>query len=250
MGAQKADPEGRNYDPRALVDDGPVHEVKLQPYFLSKYEMTQGQWLRTTGSNPSAYGPERFTEDWSRERSGWSALHPVERVSWASCRETLERLSLDIPTEVQWERACRAGTSSVYSSGTEPEGLQGIANLSDAFGKTHGNENWGVFEAWLDDGQSIHAKIGSYRANAFGLHDVHGNVWEWCRDGFDDYTEPVRAGDGERLGTGSSPLLFRAFRGGSFTNGAASARSASRGFAEPLYTVDDLGLRPCRIIEP
>jgi formylglycine-generating enzyme required for sulfatase activity len=155
--------------------------------------------------------------------------------------ELLGRLGLALPSEAQWEYGCRGGTTSVYWCGDAKESLQGVANLSDAYGKSHGNEVWGEWEPWLDDGQTAHAEVGSYRANAFGLHDVHGNVWEWCLDGHADYSrsaakDPVGPSEGARL---------RVIRGGGYFNGAAIARSAFRLASSPAFRVV-LGLRVAR----
>jgi len=245
MGAQSTDPTGENNDPQASSNESPVHEVTLAPYFLSKYEMTQGQWERFTGRNPSQYDRERYSKSWNSSDKGWSSLHPVEQVSWDHGMETLARMGMTLPTEAQWERACRAGTTSVYWSGDEKESLQGVANLSDAYGKSHGNENWSVWESWLDDGNTVHAAVGSYRPNPFGLHDVHGNVWEWCRDGTGGYNLPARKEDGERLVSGPRD---RVNRGGGFNDDAAIARSAVRSYHSPGLRSNELGLRPARRI--
>ena len=213
MGAQSGDPDGRNYDPQAGGQEGPVHEVELSAFFTSKYEMTQGQWLRSVGRNPSAYS--------------LSGLHPVEEVTWWSARETLARQGLELPSEAQWEYACRAGTSSVWWSGDGQESLQGVANLRDH-----------------DDGQTMPVEIGSYRANGFGLHDMHGNVLEWCLDGADSgfygrssMKDPLSDPEG---------YSDRVLRGGSFWFEAADARSAHRGSASPGFTFSSSGVRAAR----
>jgi len=240
MGAQKTDPAGPNFDPQASSDESPVQEVALDAYFLSKYEMTQGQWERFVGRNPSNYGPWRYFKHWDRAGLGWSGLHPVEEVSWNDCQQRLAQLGLALPTEAQWENGARGESSTPWWTGATTASLQDAANVSDAYGKSHGNESWSVWEKDVDDGNTAHARIGSYRANAFGLHDVHGNLWEWCADG---YGEPVRAGDGERQLTGS---VNRVNRGGSFCDSASDARSAGRNNGTPEDRDQYLGLRPAR----
>jgi len=246
MGAQKADPGGQNYDPQAISKEGPVHEVELSPYFISKYEMTQGQWSRIAAANPSLYGPGRFFTSWNREGHGWSALHPVEQVSWTMCFELLQRLQLSLPSEAQWECGARGGTASVYWSGEDLAALAGVANLSDAYGKSHGNESWSIWEKDHDDGNTATARVGSFRANAFGLHDVHGNVWEWCLDGYDSGFYGKKAGKDP-----VSPWLgfaSRSARGGGFNDAASDARSAPRLGNQPANQDYNLGLRPSRAL--
>ncbi len=246
MGAQKLDPNGVNYDPQARANESPVHEVKLSPFFLSKYEMTQAQWQRFAGRNPSDYGPTNYLRTWNRAEDAWSGLHPVEQVTWTQATEVTARMGLALPTEAQWEYAARGGTRSPFWTGSDLESLKGCANLADEFGKSHGNEALGLYEKEFDDGNSVHAEIGSYLANPFGLHDVAGNVWEWCRDGYDrsrygsgPTTDPVAP---------SSGAPFRVMRGGSFVDVASFARSASRNFYAPDYEDNSIGLRPARAV--
>jgi len=238
MGAQKTDPAGPNFDPQWSSDESRVHDVALDASFLSKYEMTQGQWQRFVGRNPSQYRPgAKFGQQ------SVTLLDPVEQVSWKDCTHVLGRIGLELPTEAQWERVARAGTSSAWSTGDEKETLEGAANLADAYCKSNGGPLSWSYEEWLNDGAVAHTRIGSYRANAYGLHDMHGNVLEWCRDNYGDYEPPVRAGDGERQVTGSHN---RVTRGGSFNGAASNARSAARDYNTPEPRIQNLGLRPTR----
>ncbi len=249
MGAQSEDPSGRNYDPQALAErESPVHEITLAPFFLSKYELTQGQWASFLGRNPSYYPKENYETDWNEGHRPWSPLQPVEQVNWTDCTETLPRLSLELPTEAQWEYAARAGTSTVWWSGNEQESLREVGNIADGYAKEHGGAGWPtLFESWLDDGNTAPAVVGSYRANAFGLHDVIGNVWEWCRDRYGRYGTEVRRGDGEHL---VDDPRTRVSRGGGFFFSAVNARSASRNHDPPVYRRGGLGARPARRITP
>jgi len=238
MGAQKTTPAGENYDPEAASFESPVHEVTLSPFFLSKYEMTQGQWLRITGRNPSAFGP-RFQGD---ERV-LDLTHPVEQVSWTDCVKWLGRLELDLPTEAQWEYGCRGGTDSPWWTGRDRESLRGRANLADQAAAWTGAE-WSEIKDWpdLDDGWGAHAAVGAYSANPFGLHEVSGNLYEWCADNFGLYS-PESVQDPRAETNENDP---RVFRGGCFSQTASSARSAGRNSNAPDARSFEYGLRPAR----
>jgi formylglycine-generating enzyme required for sulfatase activity/serine/threonine protein kinase len=248
MGAQSTDPSGANYDPNAQSDEGPPHAVTLSPYFISKYEMTQGQWLASYAANPSRDRQGTYSRNWNRERKEWTALHPVEQVSWIDCVEAMEFLGLALPTEAQWEHSARGGRSSVYWTGDDLESLQDAANIADAYAKANGGSAWTV-EATFDDGNTTHAEVGSYRANDFGLYDVHGNVWEWCSDGYSSSAYRARDGavDPQVASEGSA---YRVFRGGSFGLTAVFARAAYRFGNPPEFQSYNLGLRPARGITP
>jgi len=246
MGAQASDPSGPNYDPQAQGDEGPPHAVSLTPFFLSKYEMTQGQWLRFVGKNPSQYGPHNHDSSWNRSGRKADLVHPVEQVSWTTCTEVLARLGLELPSEAQWEYGARGGTTTVWWTGDEKETLQGAANLADRYAKAHGGSGWVGADDSLDDGNTVHARVGSYSANGFGLHDVIGNVWEWCRDGYD--------GGSYRLSSGRDPVApvagssNRVNRGGGFLDAVVRARLANRNVDTPEVAGNGLGLRPVRAL--
>ena len=244
MGAQSTDPAGPNYDPEAHENESPVHEVELSPFFLSKYEMTQGQWERFVGRNPSQYGPQRYQSTWDRSGKGWSALHPVEQVRWSDCVEVLGRLGLSLPTEAQWEYAARAGTSTPWWTGADRASLGSAANVADAYGKQHGNYVWTAWDADIDDGSTVHAAIGSYRANGFGLHEVMGNLLEWCQDdcfgGF--YRESSKIDPVARLPEATERII----RGGGFIDVATRARCSARAQGSPEDHTSSIGVRPAR----
>jgi formylglycine-generating enzyme required for sulfatase activity/serine/threonine protein kinase len=240
MGAQSADPSAPNYDAQAAANESPVREITLAPFFLSKYEMTQGQWERCTGKNPSTYNPGTVANG-----KYLSRLHPVEEVSWTDAMRILSRLGLVLPTEAQWEYGARAGTSTPWWTGTEKESLRGAVNLRDGYAQVHGLGVSTSAETWLDDGYTAHAPVGSFRANGFGLHDTAGNLWELCREPFGRYDLPVREGDGERIGTTQTSRMIR---GSSYFAGSVSARSAARFDVTPDYRDFSIGLRPARAL--
>ena len=239
MGAQSTDRTGQNYDPLAQPDESPVHMVKLDAYFLSKYELTQGQWRRITGSNPSARGP-----GYERGNQMATLQHPVEGVSWKDCVAMLKTLGLLLPTEAQWENGCRAGTDSPWWTGTEISDLDQAGNLADQAGKAIGPGTW-KYEPGLNDGFGFHAPVGRLQANAFGLHDVIGNILEWCLDDYGNYSIAARPGDGRREVTGTS---IRVGRGGAFGAMSVLARSARRGWIQWDNRSDHFGARPARFI--
>ena len=246
MGAQKADPAGPNWDPRADLREAPVHEVTLTPFFLSKYEMTQGQWLRFRAENPSFDDPATYQTEWNAWHERGSLLHPVEQVDWWECNETLERLGLALPSEAQWEYGARAGSATPWSTGEAKESLSGAANLADRYAQEHGGEGWESVEVWLDDGEATHAPVGRFAPNDFGLHDVHGNVWEWCRDvHVDDFYKRSPHRDPVAEGPASAPHVTR---GGCFNNDASFARSSLRNYSSPVSKANGLGVRPACIV--
>jgi formylglycine-generating enzyme required for sulfatase activity len=241
MGAVKPD-EGRtpsdpNVDADATAGESPVTEIALDPFFVSKYEMTQAQWLRLTGKNPSAYAPDQV--------SGGKAIelrNPVEQVSWEDCQAWLPRLSLALPTEAQWEYAARGGTTTPRWTGLGTEELAKAANLADAFCRDNGGPSSWNYEPW-NDGFAAHAPVGSFAPNPFGLHDVLGNVWEWCEDRHGPYSIAPRRGDGLRSPEDAAHCVHR---GGAFNDTATLARSAARGAFSPDTRIPLIGVRPVR----
>jgi len=245
MGAQSTNARARNYDPQAEKNEEPVHQVALSPYFLSKYEMTQGQWLRFAGRNPSRLAPSA-----DARAVPIDLLHPVESVSWLDCRAELSRMGLSLPSEAQWENGCRGGTDTPWWTGSERESLRerNAVNLADQSAARAGVARSAINE-WpeLDDGYSAHAPVGTYAANPFGLHEVYGNVWEWCLDAFEvgfyaksPRQDPVAAWDG------SATCMLR---GGCYRVTAALARSSVRNNETPSSSGTITGVRPARIVE-
>ncbi len=237
-----ANPLGHpNVDPFARSEESPVHEVSLGPFFISKFEMTQAQWIRIANENPSAYAPGYEIEGVRR-----TELHPVEQTSLEDCLEMLRRLNLTLPTEAQWEYAARGGTTTIWWTGNEKESLQGATNLLDNYCKTHGGPASWNYETWLNDGYTVHAPAGTYRPNPFGLHNTIGNVAEWCLDDKMGYQSRPREGDGLREEGGTRSRIYR---GGAFSDSASVVRAASRFFSLPDVRLLAVGLRPGRKID-
>jgi len=239
VGADPKNPAAVHFDPRASATEIPAR-VELAPFFLSKYEMTQGQWLHETGEMPSHYySGEEF------ERSPRiTRAHPVENVTWSSSEQLLRRLDLTFPTEAQWEYAARAGISTPYICGNDPECLAGSVNFADRTLQSMMKEALREPPS-VADGYGLHAPVGSFAPNAFGLHDMLGNVAEWCRDWYTDSCDkaPPMPPDGERLPTTSR---MRVIKGGSFMDSLSSMRFSRRDDLEPGLRRDTLGVRAAR----
>ena len=186
-----------------------------QPFYLGKYEVTQGQWQAVMGSNPS-----HFTADPSR---------PVENVSWANVQEFIRRLNgqeggatYRLPTEAEWEYAARAGTTSRWSFGDEVSQLGRYAWYDEnAEGQTH--------------------SVGQLQPNPWGLYDIHGNVWEWVQDWYGKYASGTAVDP-----TGPSSGSDRVYRGGSWRYTARFCRSAFRYYDAPGFRLDNVGFRLLR----
>ncbi len=232
-------------DPDAQGIERPSTKVTLEPFFLARCELSQGQWLRLGGGpNPSAYAP-------GFQRPGLpippiTLAHPVESVSWTAADRLLRQHGLRLPAEAQWELACRAGQLARWWPGDDAAALEGVANVLDQVTLRYAAA-WKGAHAPFDDGWLVHAPVGGRRPNPFGLHDVHGNVWEWCSDEFGPLDGPrAREDGGLRQGDGSGK---RVVRGGGFMEGPPAARSSSRGYQPPDFTFSTFGVRPGRDLQ-
>jgi len=190
-------------------DEKPLHEVCISPFYIGRYEVTQREWLRVMGSNPSFFN--QCGDDC-----------PVDQISWSDAQEFIYRLnrltgkSYRLPTEAEWEYACRGGSKADKFCGDEIDTI-----------------------AWYDrnSGNSAH-KVGSKKPNSFGIFDMSGNVWEWVQDWNGRYhTERER--DPQGPSSGSS----RVRRGGSWQYDAAKARATWRSSGYQDDRAIDIGIR-------
>ena len=243
IGAQRpteAAPLGSpNVDPGSGSFEQPVHDVTLDPYFLSKFEMTQAQYMRVMSVNPSTFMVGRHAG-----KHVVGLRHPVETVDWHDARRALHRVGLELPTEAQWERAARAGTNAPWFTGERVESIKGYLNVAD-MAAVRDKTRWAA-KAWreLDDGHVAHAPVGTYMANPWGLHDTMGNVKEWCLDNFGRYDAPHRPGDGLRLEYYDGDLF--ATRSCSYSARLNETRVAYRGATKAAIAETWLGFRPAR----
>jgi formylglycine-generating enzyme required for sulfatase activity len=198
-------------------DERPVHDVTLTPaFYMGVYEVTQEQYERVMGKNPSHFK---------------GSNNPVEMVSWDDAVEFCRRLSAlpeekvagrvyRLPTEAEWEYACRAGTDTAYSFGDDENELGECAWSRD------------------NSGSTTHP-VGKKKPNAWGLYDMHGNVWEWCSDWYGDYPSGSVTNP-----SGASSGSSRVYRGGSWGAYAGHCRSAYRDYGfTPDGRRNSLGFR-------
>jgi formylglycine-generating enzyme required for sulfatase activity len=212
MGSSETEAERSN--------DEQQHRVRItRPFYLGVFPVTQGEYVRVIGTNPSYFrGDER---------------RPVENVSWDEATEYCQKLTeteraagrlpsgwnYRLPTESEWEYACRVGTATKYSFGDDEERLGDYAWFKEnSGGKTH--------------------PVGEKSPNAWGLYDLHGNVWEWCTDSYGAY-QSGEVTDPSVPSAGSYPV----FRGGGWNGGAWYCRSADRCWNEPSFRDRFLGFR-------
>jgi formylglycine-generating enzyme required for sulfatase activity len=202
-------------------------------FYLGKFEVTQAQWLRLFGHNPSVFAA-------GRDVGGrkLTLRHPVESVSHDEAGALLSRWGLQLPTEAQWEYGTCAGDFKIWSSGNTAASLKGVANLFDRAGAELGL-HLGVSASEFDN-FAVHAPVGSLAPNLFGLHDVHGNVAEWCQDWLVGYDVDVEPGTGLARATSG---MYRVHRGGSYVDRAPVAKSRHRAGDFPGNRLAYVGVR-------
>lgn len=276
----KAFPQLSNERFAQLKDEGPVHRVRItRAFWMGQHEVTVGQFRRflkvsghvpqsqADGSggygwradyDPAAVGRSELFEgrdprySWQQPGFPQGEDHPVTNVSWhdaqalAAWLSQTEGVRYRLPTEAEWEYACRAGSRTRYHSGDEPAMLRGAGNAFDLDSAQH----WPALAAQASpyrDGFAFTAPVGSFAPNAWGLHDMHGNVWEWTADWHaDDYyaQSPVDDPQGPADGT------VRVRRGGSWHTWAFYARCSYRNWSSPSSRYTLIGIRLVRELRP
>jgi formylglycine-generating enzyme required for sulfatase activity len=245
--------------------EGPVHEVSVSDFCLGKYEVTVGQFrafVEATGYKTFAERENRGAyvlvdaKDWKTlSDASWrnpyfdqDERHPVTCLNWHDVNAYCKWLSREtgktyrLPTEAEREYACRAGTTTAYYWGTGDTDMHEYANGADQSAKRAWNPLWGVMSG--DDGFAHTAPVGSLKPNRFGLHDMSGNVWEWCADLYkEDYYQSSPKTDPK----GPSEAEGYVFRGGSWISNPHAIRSAIRTWEPPeLGNNHDVGCRVAR----
>ncbi len=213
------------------TDELPRHEVCVSDFWMAKYEVTQGQWLKIMGSNPA-----HFNDNLKK---------PVDMVSWEDSQDFIKSLNrglekagggkfiLRLPSEAEWEYASRGGTGTMFYTGDEITTDQANFNGNYEFGLSPKGE--------YRKGPMV---VGSFAPNPFGLYDMYGNVWEWCNDWYDhDYYQDSPDNNPPGPDHGSD----RVMRGGSWFRFAGNVRSATRYKHEPMGQYADSGLRLARV---
>ena len=237
MGSPETEPERRD-------SEGPQHLVQLQGFFMSQTPITQAQWREVAGwkEGPGEQWGRELKLDPSRFQSN-NDHYPVENVSWLDAMEFCNRLSqrtgrtYALPSEAQWEYACRAGTTTPFHFG---------GTISPELANYDGNQ------AYADGPTGTYRQqttpVGLFPANAWGLQDMHGNVWEWCLDEWhesykgapSDGRAWVDAAEGEKS---KESVKTRLLRGGSWDGKPRICRSADRGHDRPGVAGFKVGFR-------
>lgn len=259
-----------------LADEQPVHRVRItHAFWMGQHEVTVGQFRRFV--ERSGYVPESVADGtggygWRADydpgttkrgdafegrdpRYSWRDPgfaqgddHPVVNVTWNDAQALAAWLSRTegrryrLPTEAEWEYACRAGTRTRYSSGDDPASLRGTANVFDVSSARYW-PRWQAMAVPVDDGFAFTAPVGSFAPNAWGLYDMHGNAWEWVADWHaDDYyaRSPIDDPQGPAEGT------VRVRRGGSWHTWPFYARASYRNWNAPDTRYTLVGIRLVR----
>jgi formylglycine-generating enzyme required for sulfatase activity len=227
MGSAKDEPERSDAE-------GPQHDVTLGAFFMAQTPITQAQWRAVAGW-------KKVGRDLQPDPSYFKgANRPVEKVSWFDALEFCRRLNqrtgqrYGLPSEAQWEYACRAGSSTPFHFG---------ATLTPELANYDGNNVYGNGPKGTDREQTI--DVASFSANGWGLHDMHGNVWEWCEDHWHESYNFAPGDDQPWLIPAAADDEPRLLRGGSWNARPAYCRSAARNGLPPADRSDLIGFRVC-----
>ena len=248
-------------DPQGHPDEWPPCVVTIDaPFWLGRCEVTNAQYQRFDPSHDSRY-EHKGSWKFSLQHLGWPLNRPgqpVVRVSWNETREFCRWLAartglrVDLPTEAQWEWACRAGSATALSYGGLDDDFSAFANLADATIRNLAYDTDGRYTMDLlprdkrfNDGQLVTTETGSYQANAWGLCDMHGNAWEWTRSNYAPY--PYQDDDGRNREQADGQ---RVVRGGSWYDRPQRARSGFRLSYDSWQKVYNVGFRIMLAEEP
>jgi len=218
-----------------LLWESPIHKVCLDGFWMGKYEVTQGQWKKIMGGNPSIF--YKKGED-----------YPVDTVSWNDAKAFTRKLEerggkkakFRLPTEAEWEYACRAGTRTIYYWGESDKDACLYENLMDEDGKRFHNVDRSFP---CKDGYPEAAPVGRFKPNQFGLHDMLGNVTEWCEDTFNPIAYMKHA---PKNPIDNNPVPLRVIRGSDWRSDDSYARCAKRGSSEQKLKSFTRGFRIVR----
>ena len=232
-------PEDEPQEPVRITAEGPQHLLQLQGFFLAQTPITQAQWRQVAYWKPNK-GERAWSQKLNPNPSRFQGdQRPVEQVSWVDAMEFCHRLSqrtgrnYTLPSEAQWEYACRAGTISPFHCGSTISTK--LANYDGI--KVYGGWREGEYRQQTTD-------VTTFPANPWGLHDMHGNVWEWCADHWHGNYEGAPE-DGRAWIEEGYEHEGRLLRGGSWIGPPAFCRSAYRDDSHPDDRSDNFGFRVC-----
>jgi formylglycine-generating enzyme required for sulfatase activity len=191
------------------MGDSPLHRVTLPtPFLIARTHCTQASYEKITGSNPSNFE---------------GATLPVESVSWKDAKAFCDKTGLELPVETQWEYACRAGTTTAYSFGDSAASL-------------------GEYAWYSENADEATHPVGEKKPNAFGLYDMHGDVYDWSGEWPADQPRAVL------IPRDPSGATYRVFRGSSWHDSAEYAHSEQQGYGPPNDGSFQIGFRPAKTV--
>ncbi len=242
-------------------DEGPVHSVKISAFAIGKTEITRGQFAEFVKRSGYVTGDKCWTlekGDYEERKGNWrepgfaqNDSHPVTCVSWNDAQAYAKWLSIRtgkkyrLPTEAEWEFAARGNTKTSRYWGDNPDRACRYANGADdsVLSRIPGASSWSVHNC--KDGFVYTAPVGRFKPNAFGLHDMLGNVWEWTEDDYHDSYSGAPADGSAWQGDGKKRVL----RGGSWNDAPRNLRAATRYGNKPEIRFSSIGFRLARSLK-